>query len=396
MTELKTKSNNSDEILKILFLTNIISPYMHDLFSHLEKQCKKTDFKVAACAYTEPDREWSLDFLNSANYKFEIIKDAKLFRAPGKNRFFYIGGFSLIKEISKYDAIVFKGGTRFIGPFYAILGKILGKKTVLWEENTFDSTDTLLKKIVKAIYINKNLFSSFIAYGLAVNELIEKFNADVSHKIFLSGNAVDNDKFRNRYFKLFPKKDLIKKKLGIAAETKVVLFVGRFVDEKNLFTLIDSIEKIVNSGEKNILCLLIGGGYLESDLINYVKHKKLENYVKVIPFMQFSKLSMYYSISDIFVLPSRWEVWGLVANEAMNFDLPVIVSDKVGCARDLIKEDINGYVFPHKDSKKLAEYILKTMKNHKEMGKNSYKIVQNYSFNTACQTIVSSVLLIRV
>jgi len=385
-----TKTQENPQKLKLLFITNIISPYMHDLFSHLTKYSDKADFKVAACAYTEPDREWNLDFLDSANYKFEIIPDARLFRGPGKTRFFYLGGWSLLKEIPKYDALVFKGGTRLIGPFYVILGKLLGKKTILWEESTIESTDTFIKNLIKSLYINKNIFSSFIAYGTMVKEIIEKFNKNISNKVFLSNNCVDNDKFRNRYLKLKPKKNLIRKKLDIAPEKKVLLFAGRFVDEKNLFTLIDSVEKIVNKGEKNILCLLIGGGYLEKNLIDYTKNKKLEEYIKILPFMQFNKLSLFYALSDIFILPSKWEVWGLVVNEAMNFDLPVIVSNKVGCAPDLVFNSVNGYVFPYKDSRKLSECILKVFKNQEAMAKNSYKIIKNINFDSACKTIINS------
>lgn len=391
-TELQKKIETTEK-LKILFLTNIISPYMHDLFCHLAEHCKKTDFKVAACAYTEPDREWGIDYLKSANYKYEVLKDARLFKAPGKNRFMYFGGLSLLKEIPKYDALVFKGGTRFIGPFYTLLGKIMGKKTILWEENTSESTDTLLKNIIKPLYINKNLFSSFIAYGSKVQELIEKYNKGISEKIFLSGNSVNNKKYRDRYLKLVNKKNLIRKKLGISPEKKVALFVGRFVEEKNLSVLVDSIEKIVKKGEKNILCIMIGGGFLHDNLVSYTKDKNLEDFIKIIPFKEFEKLSMFYASADIFVLPSKWEVWGLVVNEAMLFNLPVIVSDKVGCSRDLIKNGCNGFVFPYKDSEKLAECILNTAKNDKKMGENSYKIVKDISFESACKIIVSSALV---
>ena len=83
---------------KILFLTNIISPYMHDFFNNLAKY-EEIDFTVAACTDIEPDRGWNLDYLNSADYKFIILKDVKLVKVPFQNRFFYIGGFSLLENI---------------------------------------------------------------------------------------------------------------------------------------------------------------------------------------------------------------------------------------------------------------------------------------------------------
>lgn len=376
--------------MKILFITNIISPYMHELFNHL-KTYTAVDFTVAACAATEPDRAWRLDYLKSATYKFEILPDVKLLKAPGKNRFMYLGGISLLAKIPQFDAVIFKGGTRFVGPFYALFSRLIGKKTILWEENSIETTDTAIKQIIKQLYINKTLFSGFIAYGTNVRKLIEKFNKDASERIFFSYSPVNNDKFRNRYLKLAPKKALIRRKLGIPPDMKVVLFAGRFVDEKNVFTLINSMEHIVAGGEQNVLCLLVGGGQLENALKSHIRARLLENHVKILPFMEFNKLSMFYAIADSFVLPSMWEVWGLVVNEAMNFNLPVVVSDKVGCAHDLVRNNVNGYVFPYKDSKMLANCILKSIKNREKLGKNSYDIVQNANFDNVCRTIIKSV-----
>jgi glycosyltransferase involved in cell wall biosynthesis len=376
--------------MKILFITNIISPYMHELFNHFSTY-NEVEFMVAACAATEPDREWSLDYLKSAKYSYEILPDVKLLKAPGKTRYMYIGGTSLLKKIPQYDAIVFKGGTRFVGPFYALFARLIGKKTILWEENSIDTTDTAVKKIVKQLYINKNLFSGFIAYGTQVKNLIEKFNQGISDRVFFSYSPVNNDKFRSRYLKLAPKRALIRRKLGIPQDKKVLLFAGRFVQEKNLFTLISSIERIVKDGEKNILCLLIGGGELEKAFKSHIRASQLENFIKILPFMEYNKLSMFYSIADSFVLPSHREVWGLVVNEAMNFNLPVIVSDMVGCAPDLVKNNVNGYVFPHMNSGVLADCILKSLRNSEKFGINSYKIVQNANFDNVCKTIINSV-----
>ena len=105
---------------KILLLTNIISPYINDLFNHLATY-DEIDFVVKACAYTEPDRKWNLDFLKTSEYDYEIIKDTYMLKQPGKNRFVYFGGWSVILEIlqNKYDVIIFKGGTRFVGPILA-------------------------------------------------------------------------------------------------------------------------------------------------------------------------------------------------------------------------------------------------------------------------------------
>ncbi len=62
-------------------------------------------------------------------------------------------------------------------------------------------------------------------------------------------------------------------------------------------------------------------------------------------FLNQSELPAAYIAADLLVLPSGWhETWGLVVNEAMNFGLPIVVSDRVGCAADLVRPGWNGFV----------------------------------------------------
>ncbi len=376
------------KIKKVAFFTNIISPYINDLFNNLS-QFTDIDFEVIACSETEKDRKWKLDYLKTRNYKLTILKDAKLFEIKKQNRFFYLGGLSFIKRILKreFDTIIFKGGTRFIGPICAFLARIRGIKTVLWEQNSVDTTNTPLKKFVKKLYINDKLFTGFISYGNHVKDLILKLNPEADKKIFFALSPIDNQKYRNRYLKLKPKKNFIKKQLGINPEEKIILYTGRFVEEKNLFNLLEAVSNLkINSGIK-FKCLLVGGGKLEKELEQEVINKGIQNTVYLVPFKEFSKLTMFYTIADVFVLPSIFEPWGLVVNEAMNFNLPAVVSNKVGCATNLIQQGGNGYVYDIEDNVQLFKYLLKAMNNSEEMGSKSSEFISNVNFEQVCRSI---------
>ena len=77
------------------------------------------------------------------------------------------------------------------------------------------------------------------------------------------------------------------------------------------------------------------------------------------------------------------ETWGLVVNEAMNFGLPVLVSDMVGCKDDLVEENGNGFVFQTGDLKDLSYKIGTLVENYSPettMGIESLKIIKNYSY----------------
>jgi glycosyltransferase involved in cell wall biosynthesis len=69
------------------------------------------------------------------------------------------------------------------------------------------------------------------------------------------------------------------------------------------------------------------------------------------PFHNQSEMPLLYQMSDVFVLPSKGpgETWGLAVNEAMASGCAIIVSDKAGCASDIVKNNVNGFVF-HSES----------------------------------------------
>jgi len=90
-------------------------------------------------------------------------------------------------------------------------------------------------------------------------------------------------------------------------------------------------------------------------------------------------------MADVFVLPSKGpgETWGLAVNEAMACGRAVLVSDKCGCADDLVQEGMNGYVFASRDAEDLSNKIYRMLDKHKlqAMGKVSFDIIRHWSYN---------------
>ena len=79
-------------------------------------------------------------------------------------------------------------------------------------------------------------------------------------------------------------------------------------------------------------------------------HRRCDPRCRLCGFLDQSQIARAYVAADIFALVSSHdETWGLVVNEAMNFGLPIIVSDRVGSASDLVKDGHNGFVVPHDD-----------------------------------------------
>lgn len=145
---------------------------------------------------------------------------------------------------------------------------------------------------------------------------------------------------------LLPDQEELKKKFDIMGKT-VFLFVGRLAPEKNVEILVDSYIELKKKNQ-NIALLIVGDGS-EGEIL---KKRITDSHVKDVYFMGytlFPEIVQYYKMADVFILPSIYEPWGLVVNEAMIMGLPVIVSDKVGCRKDLVVEGENGFIFSNRE-----------------------------------------------
>lgn len=121
---------------------------------------------------------------------------------------------------------------------------------------------------------------------------------------------------------------------------KDFLFVGRLIEEKNLEWLI---ERFAEHPEFNLS--IVGFGPLEEALKDSTKSDN----VTFVGVVNNKELPRWYQKADVFILPSKSETWGLVVEEALNNGTPVMLSDAVGCADDLVQKHITGVVFKSKD-----------------------------------------------
>ena len=112
-------------------------------------------------------------------------------------------------------------------------------------------------------------------------------------------------------------------------------------------------------------------------------------------FLNQSQISQAYAAADVFALASGWdETWGVVVNEAMNFGLPVVVSDKVGCAADLVAHGENGYVFPHDRPDELARYLsllITDPARRESFGRRGEGIIAPWNYAKAAEGLFAAV-----
>ena len=132
---------------------------------------------------------------------------------------------------------------------------------------------------------------------------------------------------------------------------------------------------------------MVGNGILMKQCKNFIQNSDTKN-ITLLGFKNQKELRDIYHISDLLVLTSRYETWGLVINEALASNIPVIASNKCGGAIDLIKNNINGFIYKENNILDLKNKVLKILKNKNNIKKtNIQNIISSYSIDKTINSI---------
>jgi glycosyltransferase involved in cell wall biosynthesis len=166
-------------------------------------------------------------------------------------------------------------------------------------------------------------------------------------------DVVDNDHFARGARQARNDAERSRRRLGLP--WRFFLASGRFVPKKNLAGLLDAYAAYrQQAGADAWGLVLLGDGPLRAEVERRVARPDLAGGVILACFRQYGELPAWYGLADAFVHASTTEQWGLVVNEAMASGLPVIVSERCGCARDLVLNGVNGFTFDPCDTGVLA------------------------------------------
>jgi glycosyltransferase involved in cell wall biosynthesis len=140
--------------------------------------------------------------------------------------------------------------------------------------------------------------------------------------------------------------------------------------------------------------LIVGAGELEPELRAQVARDAIPD-VSFTGFLSRAEIARAYAAADVFALASReHETWGFVVNEAMSFGLPVLASDKVGCAADLVLNGETGLVAPHDDVAAFAsalERLVESAPLRSRLGRAGRERIGRWSYDAAATAIVEAV-----
>lgn len=353
-------------MLKILFLTNIPSPYRVNFFNELGKSCDLTVlFEKAASG--ERDDSWKS--FNSDNFKAVILK-GKSVRTDS--------AFcpQVVKYISKdYDHIVVTNMTTPTGIAAIAYMKQHRIPYEIESDGGFPKDGKGLKEKLKKWLISgaTRWFSTsamhdqyYLQYGAKKEGIVRYPFTSLYEKDILKSN-VDKAQLR--------------KKLNIT-KNKVIICVGQFIYRKGIDLLIKASDGL----DPDVGIYIVGGKPTDE----YIKLKETHHNANIhfVDFMPKSELFVFYQASDVFVLPTREDIWGLVINEAMANGLPVITTNRCIAGLELVNEK-NGAIVPIDDPRILAEEINRIINSDellKTMSNESLKKIKQYTIENMART----------
>jgi len=344
--------------IKIAVLSPIPFYYHIPIYKRIFEN-ENIDFNVIYCA------DWksiNQNYFNRSNllsgYKYKFLKNYSFF--PSLTKFLGLVNLGIINEVRRnnYNAFILQswGTLTFWLAFFACL---IYKKPIIF------MTDCNILSVPKKQSIKKHFKDKLLRYFFkntswflsqgTVNKNFYKYYGVSDKKILNFPYTWGYEWFLEKSDKLKPQREAMRQKLGIKEEDFVFLIVCRLEPEKNIFLLLDAFRDL---NIKNKKLFIVGQGVLLQKIKEYINNFNIKN-VFLTGFKNCNELIEYYNIADAFVLSSSYEPWGMVINEAMCFGLPVIASDRVGAAVDLVIENYNGFIFSYNKPDDLAKKLFK-------------------------------------
>jgi len=364
--------------MEIGYLTNSTAPYRVKQINTLSK-IKNIEFNIY---YTKPKggRAWDInDSCVAKEFYLRGIEPIKFKRID------FCINFGLIKLIRRNDLIVIGGYEQPSYLLASIICKLFKKKYIL----LFDGIQP------QKIGIRGNFFK-YIWIKYIVKNSLAIFSNGLTSKLYFNNNfKYDAQKIYNQYLtvdidsidELYRKKEEIKKQMresyAIENNKKVLLYVGRLLDWKNVDTLINAVSLIKN--HKEYILFIVGDGPERMNLEKLSQDLKINTYF-IGNISDPYKIYKHYIMADLFIFPTSGEAWGLVVNEALAAGLPVVCAKSAGCSLDLVIDDRNGYTFNYDNPNELGEKINKVFSDKDKYNMfciESKRIIKEWTFENS-------------
>lgn len=344
---------------RLLVISSYPAPYRMSVFDGLREKYQMDVF-FATCKDQNRSSSFFVDRKQSRYFVLSEEEDKKLYRQA-------------LQNIKVYDAVL---AYDWYLPEALICELCAMMKHVPYFINcdgALPESKTGIKESIKRFFIKraKLCFAGgeyakayFLKYGASEKKIVEHKFTSLNKAMILSRPVSPDEKVN------------LREELGLQRK-KMVLSIGQFIERKGFDILLNAWGDL----DLSYQLVIIGGGELEESYRSMIQERKYKN-ITLLNFVPFKEISRYYMASDLFVLPTREDIWGLVINEAMAHGLPTITTDRCVAGLELIKQGENGAIVPVNDSNRLYKemsYYLGSLNIALEAGVKSLELIQSYT-----------------
>lgn len=359
--------------MKILYLTNIPAPYRVSFFNELGKLC---DLTVLFERKSSDERE-----LSWHDYDFKNFEGIFLNGINFKNDQAISVGFAKIISKNKFDHIIVGG---YSTPTGALLISYLKLKKTPFILNIdggmIKESESKLNVLIKKYFISSA--SAWLSTGKTGSKYLEHYGANREKIFTYPFTTLKEIDILNRILNKDEKREL-RKQLGLEGN-RIILTVGQFIHRKGFDILINACSQIPSDTS-----IYFVGGSPTSEYLELKDALQLKN-IHFLGFKSKDEILSFYRAADVFVLPTREDIWGLVINEAMANGLPVVTTDRCVAGLELVKDYDNGFIVPVESVDELSLRINEIINNDDlmiNMAESSLQKAKRYTVeNMALET----------
>jgi glycosyltransferase involved in cell wall biosynthesis len=268
-----------------------------------------------------------------------------------------------------------------------------GRRLLVREEQTLLNPRPAWKRMLKKPLLRLLFTRSTGMYIGTRNREWFRYHGMPETRLFHVPFCVDNEFFRAEADRLAGRRNALRAAFGIPPDAgPVVLSVARLVPTKQPLLLLEAFRRVRE--RHRCALLVVGTGACEPEMRAFVHRTGLRD-VFFAGFLNQSEISRAYSVADLLVLASANETWGLVVNEAMNFGLPVVASDRVGCAADLVRHGDTGLIVRHDSVAELTGALCRLVADSSyrvTLGCHGAALIDSWNYEAAADGVRAAVV----
>ncbi len=333
---------------RLVVLTEIIAPYRIPVFNAL---AARGDVDPHIIFFSENDpslRQWQV-YKDEIRFSYEVLPGWR--RRLGKYNLLLNWGVGSALRRASPDAIVC-GGYSYLASWQAAMwARSHAVPLLLWSESTGQD---IRHRLAPVEFMKKRFLRmcrAFVAAGETSREYLLALGAP-GQSVHIAPDAVDVQFYSTLATKARQQADRLRALHGLPA--RYFLCVGRLVEEKGVFDLLSAYGKLDEPTRSQIGLVFVGDGPARADLERRAKQIG-PGVVKFMGWFDRERVPEVYALAEALVFPTHSDTWGMVVNEAMACELPIIASQVAGCVPDLVEHGWNGLVVQPSNPQALAD-----------------------------------------